>query len=111
MDKTGTIESIVTAHKDLPIPNIRLKSPSKKMLEAKGAISTATVDITTPKNKTNLCPCFSQRYPPKKLPIMQPIVLKVSTKLISVLLILNSSIKNGIKFPLELSKIAIIKYM
>ena len=54
MDKTGIAESMVTAHKDLPIPNKKLKSPNKKILEAKGAIRTAEVAVTAPKKKTNL---------------------------------------------------------
>lgn len=54
MDKTGIIESTVTAHKDLPTPNKKLKSPNKKIFEAKGAMSTAMVEITAPVKKTNL---------------------------------------------------------
>jgi hypothetical protein len=80
-------------------------------LEAKGAINTAPVEIKAPKKKTNLCPYFSHRCPAKKLPIMAPIVLNVSTKLIWALFMRNSSKKKGTKLPLELSKSAIIKYM
>ena len=61
MDRTGTAESTVTAHKDLPIPNKKLKRPNKKILDAKGAIRTAEVAVRAPIKKTNLWPYFSQR--------------------------------------------------
>ena len=54
IDSIGTEESTVTAHIDLPIPNKKLKSPNKKIFEAKGAINTAMVEAIEPAIKTNL---------------------------------------------------------
>jgi hypothetical protein len=104
------MESTPTDMAERPIPNMKLKSPSINMFEVKGAINTPMVDKTEPAMYTNLCPNFSQKYPPRKLPITHPTVFREGTRLNSALVILNSSRKNGTKFPLELSKRAMMKY-
>ena len=81
------------------------------MLEIKGAMNTAAVAMIVPHINTSLWPNFSHIDPPRKLPITQPTVFNDSIMLMVELLVLNSSIKKGMKLPLELSKSAIMKYI
>ncbi len=109
-ERTGTMESTAIDKRERPIPNIKKKSPSINKFDVNGAINTAAVEIAEPIMYTALWPYFSQKCPPKKLPAIQPIVLRLKIMLMAELLILNSSMKKGMKFPLELSKRAIVKY-